>query len=105
MKVIRDCKARTISLLQGSYMDTILTKYNFTDLKPVLIPMDPSTQLLCTQSPKSISEKACMKHIPYWEVVGLLMHLAVGTRPDIAFTVSTIAQFSLNPGLTHWEAV
>ena len=86
-------------------MDTILTKYNFTDLKPVLIPMDPSTQLSRTQSPKSVSEKACMKHIPYQEVVGLLMHLAIGMRPDIAFAVSTVAQFSSDPGLTHWEAV
>ena len=33
------------------------------------------------------------------------MHLAVGTRPDIAFTVSTVAQFSTDPGLIHWEAV
>ena len=33
------------------------------------------------------------------------MHLAVGTRPDIAFAVSTVAQFSTYPGLIHWEAV
>ena len=33
------------------------------------------------------------------------MHLAVGTRPDIAFAVSTVAQFSADPGLQHWEAV
>ena len=33
------------------------------------------------------------------------MHLAVGTRPDIAFTVSTLAQFSSEPGPAHWEAV
>ena len=33
------------------------------------------------------------------------MHLAVGTRPDIVFAVSTIAQFSNEPGMVHWEAV
>ena len=33
------------------------------------------------------------------------MHLAVGTRPDITFAVSTVAQFSTDPGLIHWEAV
>ena len=33
------------------------------------------------------------------------MHLAVGTRPDIAFAVSTVAQFSTDPGLIHWEAM
>ena len=46
-----------------------------------------------------------MKNVPYHATVGSLMHLAVGTRPDIAFTVSTVAQFNNAPGLAHWEAV
>ena len=29
----------------------------------------------------------------------------MGTRPDIAFATSTVAQFSDNPGWPHWEAV
>ena len=33
------------------------------------------------------------------------MYAAVATRPDIMFAVSTLAQFSDNPGWIHWEAV
>ena len=33
------------------------------------------------------------------------MYLAVGSQPDIAFVVSTLAQFTENPGLPHWEAL
>ena len=33
------------------------------------------------------------------------MHLAVGTRPDIVFAVSTVTQFNNVPGEPHWEAV
>jgi len=33
------------------------------------------------------------------------MYLAVATRPDIAFAVSTLLRFLDNPGDTHWEAV
>src|ERR1700733_12911683 len=33
------------------------------------------------------------------------MYAAMGTRPDIAFAVSTVSQFSHNPGWEHWEAV
>ena len=33
------------------------------------------------------------------------MHLAVGTCPDIAFAVSTVAQFNNAPGEPHWEAI
>ena len=46
-----------------------------------------------------------MKNIPYQEAIGSLMYAAMGTRPDIAFTTSTVAQFSENPGWVHWEAI
>ena len=105
MKVIRDRITQTISLSQESYMDVIITKYNFADLKPISIPMDPNIQLSRTQTPKSVTEIACMKHIPYRAAVGSLMHLAIGMQPDIAFAVSTVAQFNMDPGLLHWEAM
>jgi hypothetical protein len=37
--------------------------------------------------------------------MGSLMYTAMGTRPDIAFATSTVAQFSDNTGWVHWEAV
>ena len=105
MKVIQDCIAQTISLSQEPYVNTISSKYNFSDLKPISIPMDPSIQLSHTSSAKSIADTACMKNIPYRAAVGSLMYLAVGTRPDITFAMSTVAQFCQDPELEHWEAV
>jgi hypothetical protein len=67
--------------------------------------MDPNTQLSKSQCPTAIADIARMKKIPYREAIGSLMYAAVGTRPDIAFAVSTLAQFSQNPGWVHWEAV
>ena len=46
-----------------------------------------------------------MKNVLYREAVGSLMYAAMGTRPDIAFATSTVAQFCDNPGWVHWEAV
>ena len=40
----------------------------------------------------------------YQELVGSLNHLAVFTRPDIAFAVSMLSQFNSNPTQTHWKA-
>ena len=67
--------------------------------------MDPGLRLSRDQSPKSIKEAAHMKNVPYCAAVGSLMHLAVGTCPDITFAVFTVAQFNNAPGLAHWEAV
>jgi len=104
MKVIRDRVTRTISLSQEPYIDAIITKYNFSDLKPVSIPMDPNIQLSRTH-PMSIADTACMECVPYRAAVGSLMYLAVATHPDIAFAISAVAQFSQDPTPEHWEAV
>ena len=105
MKVTRDHGNCTISLSQELYVNTILAKYNFTDVKPVSILLDPYIQLSEKQSSTITNEIACMRNIPYRQAVGSLIHLAAGTRPDIAFTTSFISQFNNNPRWEHWEAV
>jgi len=100
-----DLKSRTIALSQHAYVDSILARFNFDDLKASAIPMDPSAPLLKSQSPTTLTEIAKMKNVPYREAVGSLMYAAMGTRPDIAFATSTVAQFFENPGQAHWEAV
>jgi hypothetical protein len=50
-------------------------------------------------------EVADMCKVLYREAVGSLNYCAVATRPDIAFSVSLLAQFMENPGRIHWEAV
>lgn len=41
---------------------------------------------------------------PYRELIGALMYAALGTRPDIAHTVSVLGQFNNNPKRQHWTA-
>ena len=105
IKITRDLTNRTLSLSQHAYIEAIITKYNFNDLKPLAIPIDPSIPLSKTQGPSKLEDVARMKNVPYREAVGSLMYAAMGTRPDIAFATSTVAQFCDNPGWVHWEAV
>ena len=105
IKINRDFTNKTVSLSQHAYINAIINRFNFNDLKPSAIPMDPSAPLSKSQEPSKLEDIARMKSIPYREAVGSLMYAAMGTRPDIAFATSTVAQFSENPGWAHWEAV
>ena len=100
-----DRKHRTIHLSQWSYLDSIIARYNFQDLKLVSTPMETSTQLSTSQAPATTLEIAKMRDIPYLEAVGSLMYASLGTRPDISFAVQTVSWFSKNPGLAHWDTV
>ena len=105
IKVTRDLVEKTISLSQQAYVEAIITKFNFDNLKPSSTPMDPSAPLTKSQSPTKLDDISKMRNVPYREAVGSLMYAAMGTRPDIAFTTSTMAQYLQNPGWKHWKAV
>jgi hypothetical protein len=105
IEVTRNRDAHTISLSQRSYVDSIIRRFNFEDLKPVSNPMEPSTRLHSGQSPSTGTEFVAMHHIPYHEAVGSLMYASLGTRPDISYAVTTVSCFSSNPGPAHWDAV
>lgn len=105
IKVTRDREARTISLSQTSYVDTILSRFSLSDAKPVASPITPGADLSKEDAPKDATEAAHMKKTPYREAIGSLMYAAVATRPDITFAVNTLSQFLNNPGELHWQAV
>ena len=105
VEIKRDRDAGTIHLSQRAYIDSILHRYHLADLKPLSTPMDPSNRLTTDQAPASAAEHAMMRDVPYQEAVGALNWAALATRPDIAFAVSTMAQFASNPGPAHWDAV
>jgi hypothetical protein len=45
-----------------------------------------------------------MEDRPYRSIIGSLLYACLGTRPDIAFAVLALAQFSSLPKLAHWKA-
>ena len=105
IKITRNREARTLSLSQIAYIDTILSRFSLSDAKPLASPISPGTTLSKADAPSDATEMTQMKKIPYREAVGSLMYAAVATRPDITFAISTLSQFLENPGLVHWEAV
>ncbi len=54
--------------------------------------------------PQDINEELIDPSL-YRQAVGRLMYLAFGTRPDISFAVSRLAQFVKHPTRQLWAAV
>ncbi len=100
--VLRDRPARTISLSQRAYIDTMLTHFRMTDSHPLTVPLDPHANLFKFEL--TAEEREEMKRVPYAQLVGSLMYATVGTRLDIAFVVPMLSRFMSDPAGIHWEA-
>jgi hypothetical protein len=105
IEIKRDCDAHTIHLSQRAYIDAILCRYHFDELKPLSTPMDVQIRLSSKQAPASTAECTQMHNVPYHEAVSALNWAALATHPDITFAIATVACFTTNPGPAHWEAV
>jgi hypothetical protein len=105
VKLERDRAARTISLSQPAYIDSILHTYRMQDCNPARTPMAEKARLSNTMSPVSNEEKKEMERIPYREALGKLLYLSIATRPDISYAVGVLCRFSDNPGREHWSAL
>ena len=103
--ITRDRSNRTLSLSQRQYCEDMLKEFNMSDCRPVGTPMAAGLRLTVDMAPQTPDDIAQMKGLPYGRAVGKLNYLALATRPDISFSVSTLARFSSNPGPAHWQAV
>lgn len=55
-------------------------------------------------SPRNDVERDLMTRTPYRSLVGSLMYLAIGTRPDISYAIQQLCKFLDSYGPVHWEA-
>ena len=87
-----------ISLYQKDYLQTVLKHFNMQNVKEVSTPLPSGYNPVPNESP--VDEKL---HTKYQQVIGLLLYLMLGTRPDIAYTVTKMAQFAANPSEEHYN--
>jgi hypothetical protein len=89
-----------IQLNQIGYIHRKAEEFGLTNSKPWDIPLDPSLPLILT---KPDDDKQA-NLTSYQELTGSLNHLAITSRPDIAFAVSRLCQFNSKPTATHLKA-
>lgn len=75
------------------------------DAKPVSTPSDINQKLSINTTSNKEEDGDITGSVPYQELVGCLLYLVQGTRPDIAFAVNDVSRFNLNHRTVHWKAV
>ena len=90
---------RTIQVSQAHYAKQIIESYGMQQCNPVLTPMELKEIVhntgTCTQEDKTLFQR----------MVGSVLYLANGTRPDISYAVTRLAQFASNPSEQHMLAI
>ena len=97
----------TITLSQQHYIEALLKKFHLENANPVSTPMDPNVKLDDSLESKVQGELDPNSMIAFRFVmlIGCLMYLALGTHPDIVYTINKLSQYASIPQLAHWTAV
>ena len=102
LEIERNRTRRTLHLSQSRYIERMLANCGMQTCNPASTPADPHIRL---EKPSSDFEATAQEMTSYQSAVGSLMYAMLGSRPDIAYAVSRVSQYSTNPNRSHWTAV
>jgi hypothetical protein len=87
------------TICQRDYVNTIIRRFGLMDAKPTKSPLDPQIDLANTHcEDKQANRKE------YLSMVGSLMYAALGSRPDIAYSVTALSRYNVQPLEMHITA-
>lgn len=100
MRVIRDREQRTLTLDQSLYINKFFSEYGMENSHPLATPVDGYDALTeaCPSDERT-------DQLAYQQRIGSLMYAMTTTRPDIAFAVGKLSQFSHDPCVKHRVAL
>ena len=104
--IVRNRQMHTVALNQTALIDRIVTQFRQNDAHSVSTPMDRGIVLRRPHPgiKLSITTSQFLARLPYRSLVGCLMYVALGTRPDIAYAVSRLSCFLDCYRIEHWHA-
>jgi hypothetical protein len=101
MTVTRDRKNRILRLGQRSYLEEGIRAMGLWDAQTKKVPMDTSRLQPAGEDYAADPDFKTR----YQSAVGTLMYAMLGTRPDIAYAVSSVSRYASNPTEAHMTAV
>src|SRR5271169_3887344 len=101
MDISRPDPRGPITISQSTYARKLLAKFNMQDCNPVKTPCDQRANYLHLRTEtESLADSAL-----YRSMTSSIMHLAIWTRPDIAWITNKLCQFNKDPSELHMAAV
>jgi len=89
---------RSINIDQTTYLQTVLQRCGVQNAKTAVTPLLAGYVLI-----KSEEAADPERRRRFQTVIGSLLYLMLGTRPDIAFAVTKLVQFAANPLKDHLD--
>jgi len=94
MRIIR--KNKRIYLDQTAYLSKVLQRFGMTNARSAVTPLPSGYVPIANSAP----EDPNIRH-KFQQLIGSLLYIMLGTRPDIAFAVTKLSQFAANPSQDH----
>ena len=85
-----------LTLSQGKYIESLAKKYNLENAKLYNTPMEANLKL-------EPATKVNDDKIKYRNLIGELLYISTGTRPDIAFSINYLCRFQSSYNDTHYK--
>jgi hypothetical protein len=98
-EIFRDRENKRVYLSQRRYTQQILKKFGYEDANGVNTPWLPGLEL----PKKSLTDPICDPVVQkdYIKKTGSINYPAIGTRPDICYTISKLCEANDNPSKQH----
>ncbi|GLI65657.1 hypothetical protein VaNZ11_009257 [Volvox africanus] len=95
-EIDRNCKERTLTLSQKRFVTELVAKYGLEEVNPCKVPLSKALRV--------VGERLDVQQFPYGELVGSVLYLSVGTRPNISYSVGALSRDMSRPTVENWQA-
>lgn len=96
----RDRAQRQMIVHQHRYTTAILKRFNLDNCRPVTQPIDVSVKFH-----KAMEGEERVDPAKYQSMIGSVMFLMLGSRPDLAYGCGLLARYSKEPTVAHAKAL
>ena len=96
IRITRDHAHRRIWIDQEAYINSAITWFHLMNANNTKTPLPAGVHLTKSETPPSTNLRT-----KYQQLIGTLLYAALGTRPNIALTVTRLSRFNSDPTEEH----